>query len=244
MSITFPGESAEYRAARDRLLADEIELRRATERVAARRRALPPGGVVPEDYAFAGVGADGRPTEVRLSQLFAPGMDDLIVYSMMFPRDRHDDRPGLARGRLASLPLLEMPCPSCVALVDELDRAARHATQNVSMAVSAKTSLARLRDLAAERGWEHVQLVSAAGTTFTRDYHGESADGDLQPMLNVFHRDGDTIRHFWASEMLFAPTDDGQDPRHVGTIEALWNLLDLTPGGRRDEWHEQLAYPA
>ena len=54
MSISFPGESAEYRAARDRLLEQEIELRRATEAVAAARRDLPPGGVVPEDYVFQG----------------------------------------------------------------------------------------------------------------------------------------------------------------------------------------------
>ena len=38
MSIMFPGESAEYRAARDRLLEQEIGLRRATEAVAAARR--------------------------------------------------------------------------------------------------------------------------------------------------------------------------------------------------------------
>jgi hypothetical protein len=49
MSITFPGESAEYRVARDELLEQEVELRRAMERVAATRRALPPAGVVPCD---------------------------------------------------------------------------------------------------------------------------------------------------------------------------------------------------
>src|SRR5437868_325869 len=52
MQIRFPGESAEYRAARDRLLEREIELRRAMEAAAAARRALPPGGAVPEDYVF------------------------------------------------------------------------------------------------------------------------------------------------------------------------------------------------
>ena len=56
MTIAFPGESAEYRAARDRLLEQEIELRRATEAVAVARRRLPPGGVVPEDYVFYGQG--------------------------------------------------------------------------------------------------------------------------------------------------------------------------------------------
>src|ERR1700760_4745448 len=87
MSVAFPGESAEYRAARERLLEQEVELRRATEAVAAARRALPPGGVVPEDYVLAG--ADGP---VRLSELFAPGLDTLGVYHFMFPRHPGDDR--------------------------------------------------------------------------------------------------------------------------------------------------------
>src|SRR2546427_8975498 len=71
MRIMFPGESAEYRTARDRLLEQEIGLRRAIEAVAAARRRLPPGGVVPEDYVFHGSGVDGVPTGVRLSELFA-----------------------------------------------------------------------------------------------------------------------------------------------------------------------------
>ena len=41
-----PNESAEYRAARTALLAEEIELRRHIERVAAQRRALPQGAPV------------------------------------------------------------------------------------------------------------------------------------------------------------------------------------------------------
>ena len=43
MSTPFPGETKKYRAARDKLLQEEIELRRATEAVAAARRALPQG---------------------------------------------------------------------------------------------------------------------------------------------------------------------------------------------------------
>ena len=52
MSPTFPGESTEYRAARDRLLEQEIDLRHTMEAVAAARRELPPGGPIPEDYVF------------------------------------------------------------------------------------------------------------------------------------------------------------------------------------------------
>ena len=50
-SKPFPNESAEYRKARTRLLAEEIELRRHIQRVAALRRALPPGGEAKE-YRF------------------------------------------------------------------------------------------------------------------------------------------------------------------------------------------------
>ena len=86
MAIAFPGESAEYRAARNRLLEQEIELRRAMEAVAAARRGLPPGGIVPQDYIFQAEGPGGSLAEVRLSELFAPGRGSLVIYSMMFPR--------------------------------------------------------------------------------------------------------------------------------------------------------------
>jgi predicted dithiol-disulfide oxidoreductase (DUF899 family) len=241
MSVTFPGESAEYREARDRLLAEEIELRRAMEAVAAARRQLPPGGVVPEDYVFQGVGADGAPTDAKLSELFAPGRDSLVIYSFMFPRDPGDKRPGPATGQTALLPLEEGPCPSCVALLDQLDGAAEHATQHVNLAVVAKAPLPRVVTFAEERGWRRLRLLSSAGNAYNRDYLAETAEGAQRPMLNVFHRDGERIRHFWASELLYAPTDPGQDPRHVGTLEPVWNLFDLTPEGRPD-WDEQLSY--
>lgn len=112
MGISFPGESSEYRVARNRLLDEEIELRRAIERVAVARRALPPGGVVSQDYAFHEA-TPGRPSaEVRMSELFVPDKDALVVYSFMFPRHSGDDRPGPAAGRGALLPLVEAPCPS------------------------------------------------------------------------------------------------------------------------------------
>jgi predicted dithiol-disulfide oxidoreductase (DUF899 family) len=241
MSITFPNESAEYRAARDRLLDQEAGLRRAMEAVAAARRALPPGGAVPEDYVFQGLGPDGAPADVRLSDLFAPGLDSLVIYSFMFPRDPGDDRPGPATGESARLPLAEGPCPSCVALLDQLEGAAEHVAQRTNLVAVAKAPLPRVAAFAAERGWRRLRVVSSAGNTYNRDYHGETAGGAQRPMLNVFHRDGATIRHFWGSELFYAPAEPGQEPRHVGTIEPLWNLFDFTPEGRPD-WDEQLSY--
>jgi predicted dithiol-disulfide oxidoreductase (DUF899 family) len=63
-------------------------------------------------------------------------------------------------------------------------------------------------------------------------------------LLNVFHHDGSVIRHFWGSELFYAPTDPGQDPRHVGTLEPVWNLFDPTREGRGTDWDEQLECEA
>ena len=78
----FPNESPKYRQAHNALLTEEIELRRHIERVAALRRALPPGGGIPEDYSFEGHGGG-----VRISQLFGD-KDTLVIYSMMFGPQR------------------------------------------------------------------------------------------------------------------------------------------------------------
>src|SRR5262249_56473401 len=118
-----------------------------------------------------------------------------------------DTSPGPPGGHTALLPLAERPCPSCAALLDQLDGAAEHACQHVNLAVAAKAPLDRLVTFAAERGLRRLRLLSSAGTTDNRDYLAESTDGAQQPMLNVFHRDGDTIPHFWGSELFYAPLE-------------------------------------
>jgi predicted dithiol-disulfide oxidoreductase (DUF899 family) len=228
--IRFPGESSEYRRERNRLLEAEIELRRAIERVAAQRRGLPPGGPVPDDYRFEeALHGDG---EVTFSGLFAPGKDTLVIYSFMFPRWSGDTRPAPASGETARLPLAETPCPSCTSILDSLDGAFRHLAQRLNLAVVAKSDPERIRTFARERGWRHMRLLSSRNNTYNRDYHAETADGVQRPILNVFVRDGDQFRHTWATELMVAPRDEGEDPRHVDSIWPIWHVLDMTPGGR------------
>lgn len=68
-----------------------------------------------------------------------------------------------------------------------------------------------------------------------RDYHAETPDGDQLPILNVFARDGEEIRHMWASELLFATGIEGQEARHVDLVWPIWSVLDMTPQGRGSE---------
>jgi predicted dithiol-disulfide oxidoreductase (DUF899 family) len=226
--IRFPGESEEYRSERNRLLEAEVQLRRAIERVAAQRRALPMGGIVPDDYRFEEA-ADGG--DVTLSELFAPGKDTLVIYSFMFPRYSGDTRPGPG-GETGRLPLAETPCPSCTSILDSLDGAAPHLARRLNLVVVAKSSPERIRTFARERGWRHLRLLSSRDNTYNRDYHAETPDGSQRPIMNVFARDGSAIRHRWATELMFAPRDEGEDPRHVDSIWPIWSVLDITPEGR------------
>jgi predicted dithiol-disulfide oxidoreductase (DUF899 family) len=242
MSVTFPNEPAGYRSARAVLLAREVALRREMEALAAELRALPPGGEVPEDYLFDCIGAAGVPSKVRLSELFRGG-DTLMLYHYMFPRHAQDNRLGPSGGATAKLPLSEGPCPSCTALIDMWEGTMPHFEGlGGNLAVVAKAPIERVAAFARDKGWKHTRLLSAANNTFKRDYRGEDADGQQVPIMTVFKRWSDgVIRLHWASELLFEPADPGQDPRHMGTVEPLWTLFDLTPGGRPNA-DEQIQY--
>ncbi len=230
--IRFPGESHEYRRERDRLLQAEIELRQAIERVAAQRRALPLGGTVADDYCFEAAGGGG---EVRFSELFSPEQNTLVIYSFMFPRSSGDTRPAAAEGETTGWPLTETPCPSCSSILDGLDGAAPHLSQRLNLAVVAKSDPRRIGAFARERGWRNLRLLSSRKNAYNRDYHAETPEGGQLPMLNVFVREAERIRHFWASELLFAKGPPGEETRHVDLIWPIWHVLDMTPAGRGDE---------
>jgi predicted dithiol-disulfide oxidoreductase (DUF899 family) len=98
--------------------------------VAAQRRALPAGGFVRENYVFESA-ADG--STMRFSELFRPGKNSLVIYSMIFPRWSEDRRAGAPGGKTAELPLVEQPCPSCTSVVDGLEGAAFHLTERTTL---------------------------------------------------------------------------------------------------------------
>jgi predicted dithiol-disulfide oxidoreductase (DUF899 family) len=224
----FPGESADYRSARDTLLREELDLRRSIEKTAALRRGLPPGGPVPHDYLFE----EGSPDltesqavrQVRMSELFRSGWTSLVAYSFMYG------------------PNMEVPCPMCTSMLDGLNGSAPHIAQRTNLVVVAKSPIHRIRAFARGRGWRNLRLLSSAENSYNRDYHGEDEKGAQLPMLNVFVKRDGVIRHCWASELLFAPADPGQHHRHVDLIWPLWNLLDVTPEGRGKDWLPKLSY--
>jgi predicted dithiol-disulfide oxidoreductase (DUF899 family) len=227
----FPIESAEYR----RTQPTAGGRGRPPPADPAGRGGAPgaPGGRPdPQDYVFESAGDGG---EVRFSELFAPGKDSLVIYSMMFPRWSEDPRAGAPDGKTALLPLVEQPCPSCTSVVDGLEGAAFHLAERINLAVIAKACPDRLGDFARERDWRNLRVLSSRGNTFNRDYHAETTDGGQLPVLHAFHRDDDGIHHQWSSEMTF----NRGDTSSLDPIRPIYGALDLTVEGRGDS----AAYP-
>jgi predicted dithiol-disulfide oxidoreductase (DUF899 family) len=216
--VRFPNESAEYRAARTALLAEEIRLRRHLEAVAAQRRALPPGGEVTGDYRF--VGPEG-PSD--FAGLFGD-KDTLAVYSFMFGPER------------------ERPCPMCTSLLGPLDANAGDLDQKIALAVVARSPQPRIEAFGRERGWRNLRLFQDLNDSYSKDYFGLLPDGSEVPALNVFTRRNGVIRHFWSGEMTGDAADPGQDPRGAPDLSPLWNILDMTPEGRGGDWYPKLDY--
>jgi predicted dithiol-disulfide oxidoreductase (DUF899 family) len=223
-AIRFPGESPEYRKLRDELLTAEINLRKQIEETAAMRRQLPLGGKLKEDYTFQEMKADGGVKDVSFSELFRNGKNTLVLYGFMFD------------------PSWETPCSSCTSILDGLNGTAPHILDRVNLAVVAKAPIQKIKEWASGRGWSRLRLLSSGKNSYNSDYHTQNEKGEQIPVLNVFQRADNGIFHFYSTELLFAPSEKGQDSRHVDSIWPLWNVFDMTPEGRGEKWNPRYSY--
>jgi predicted dithiol-disulfide oxidoreductase (DUF899 family) len=202
-----------YVTARRALDEAEAALSEQAEAVAALRRALPPGAPVP-DYEL--VDEDGT---TALGELFGDH-DTLVVYHLMFHPD--DDEP----------------CAMCAMWVDGLDAVARHLDRRTGFAVVAKAPVAKLADLGRRRGWRHARLLSSHDSPFNADLGVETPAGGQNPVISVFRRDGDGIRHVLSRCADFL----GGANRGIDLYSPVWQVLDLLPEGR-GEWLPGNDYP-
>jgi predicted dithiol-disulfide oxidoreductase (DUF899 family) len=212
----FPNESDEYRAARNALLSEEIELRRHIERVADQRRALPSGGQTAKDFEF--ISEFGS---TSLSRLFGE-KDTLMVYSMMYGPQR------------------KAPCPSCTSFLSAWNGIAVNLRERVAIAVTARSPIERLMEYKRQRGFGNLPFASDLSGEYTRTYVNPE-DADV-PGFSVFTRRDGIVRHFYSGEMSGAMADPGQDPRGSPDLDPLWLMLDLTPEGRGTDWYPKLEY--
>jgi predicted dithiol-disulfide oxidoreductase (DUF899 family) len=205
--LRYPNESPEYRKARDELLEEEQALVDQVKAVAEKRRQLPAGGKLKEDYLLHWAN-DGKVGEaVRLSDLFGD-KQTLLLYNFMYGPD------------------WDNPCPSCTSLMDGFDRTAYQVSANAAFCGIAKAPAEKINAWAKQRGWSQINLVSGFDTTYQADYRCQGDNDELQwPILHVFRKVDGEIRHFWGTEL---------QGNHVDTVWPYWNLMDFTPEGRPD----------
>ena len=218
-SKPYPNDSADYRAARTALLAEEIELRRHIQRVAAQRRALPAGGEIAQDYELR----DERGATLRFSDLFG-AHDTLVTYFWMYGPER------------------DRPCPMCTSFLGSLDIPAIDIAQRVALAVIGRSPVERQLAFARERGWRNLKFYATVGDDFPRAYRGLAPNGDEWASLDVWERRDGSLRHFWGASESGGTADPGFDPHLAPDPTPLWNILDLTPGGRGKDWYPSLEY--
>jgi predicted dithiol-disulfide oxidoreductase (DUF899 family) len=213
--FVFPNESEAYRAKRNELLDEEVRLRAHIEAVAAKRRELPPGGQLNRNYVFQRMDDNGAISEVSLEALFGRH-EELVLYTMMFGPD------------------WDAPCPSCTSIVDSIAVNALGVKERAGLAVVSAARPQQLHHWARRRGWRHLDVVCDADSGYVIDYAGFATDDpSVVSAMNVFRKTPDGIYHFWSSELVRRPMDSGH-PRHADMIWPMWNLLDMTPGGRGD----------
>jgi predicted dithiol-disulfide oxidoreductase (DUF899 family) len=220
-SRPWPNEPEGYRAAREALLAEEIDLRRHIARVSGQRRALPLGGEVSPDYRFED--RDGH--RLAIADLFGP-RDTLILYCWMYGPQR------------------ERPCPMCTNLLGPIAANAADIAQKAALAIVGRSPVSRQEAFARERGWRGLTFYQALGDDFPRDYRALAADGSEWPSLLVLVRREGKVYLSWGAEMGGETADPEQDPRGAPDLAPLWNLLDLTPAGRDPDWYPSLDYDA
>lgn len=204
--LRYPNESKEYRDARDSLLTDEQELIDKVKAVAARRRTLPLGGELKEDYTFkwANDGKVGKP--VKFSELFGD-KNTLLLYSFMYG------------------PNWDNPCVSCTSIVDGFDRTSYQVTRDAAFVCIAKAPAEKINAWAKKRGWSQIALVSGYESPYQADYNCQESDDMQWPVMHVFKKQDGKIFHFWGTET---------SSNHMDTVWPYWNLMDMTPEGRPD----------
>ena len=205
--LRYPNESGEYRDARDALLEDEQQLIDKVKSVAQKRRGLPLGGELKEDYVFKWANDGKVGQSVKFSELFGD-KNTLLLYSFMYG------------------PNWDNPCPSCTSIVDGFDRTSYQVTRDAAFVAIAKAPAEKINAWAKKRGWSQIVLVSGSDSPYQADYKCQAESDDMQlPVMHVFTKRGGKIFHFWGTET---------SSNHMDTVWPYWNLMDFTPEGRPD----------
>lgn len=192
--------------ARENLWKAELELREHIERVAAQRRALPPGPVV-RDYEFF----DGDKRR-KLADLFEDGKPYLLMYHVMYWDDDKEF------------------CPMCSMWVDGIDGVAHHVARRANIVAATLAPREEAAAWAKRRKWQHISFLVDADPKFARDMAAADDQGNPNPTILVFEKTNDGVRHVYTTHAEYEEDLN----RGIDLMCPAWHLFDLLPSGRGD----------
>ena len=207
--------SAEWLAARKKLLTKEKEFTRLRDELSRQRREMP-WEKVSKDYVF-----DSPNGKVTLADLF-DGRSQLIVYHFMFG-------PGWEQG-----------CPSCSFLADNFDGAAIHMAQrDTTLAVVSRATLPEITAFKKRMGWR-FPWVSSFSNDFNRDYRVFFSKDELAPGSKKYNfGTQDSYSEECPGLSVFYKNEEGEIfhtyssyARGLDILLTTYNFLDMTPKGR------------
>ena len=168
--LRYPNESRAYRDARDALLEEEQELVDKVKSVAAKRRSLPPGGELKEDYVFrwANDGKGGEDREVLRALRRQAHPADLFIHV----------RPGLGQS------------VSVLHLTGRRVRSKLVSSHSERGVCRSRQSPGRSDQRVGQtRGWSQIALLSGSDCSYQADYKCQGDTDDMQwPVMHVFRR--------------------------------------------------------
>lgn len=160
---------AEWKAARDSLLAKEKAHTRAKDVISAERRRLP---MVLIDASYKFDGPDGT---VSLLDLFE-GRRQLVVQHFMFGPD------------------WENGCSGCTGAVNQIGTVTQLHDADATFVLISRAPLEKLLDYKEKMNWD-LPWYSSGGSSFNQDFHVTDDEGGERPGLSVFLRDGENVYH-------------------------------------------------
>jgi len=210
----------EWRTERLKHLEHEKEVTRHRDRVSAERRRLPMVAL-DKEYIF-----DGPEGKRSLLDLFG-NCRQLIIYHFMFD------------------PEWDTGCGGCTGYVDALGDLSMLGERDTTFALVSRAPLAKLEAYKAGKGWS-VPWYSSFGSNFNYDFH-VTLDARVAPVeynyrasaqmakpiegeehgMSVFFRVGDALFHTYSTYA-----------RGTEDLTDTYNLLDITPYGRQEDWED------
>lgn len=137
--------------------------------------------------------------------------------------DLFEGRPQLIVQHFMFHPSWDAGCDGCSMMAEHIGPLSHLHARSTSFALVSRAPLDKLLAYRDRMGWR-LPWVSSSGSTFNEDF-GATVDDEERHAVSAFVRRGDRIFHSWST---FAR---GEEP-----FMAVFDLLDITPYGRQEEW--------